>query len=53
LWSGETVSQVGGPALGGGLVQLVGTANAVLIGALSYLVSAVALAGRPRKALGG
>jgi MFS family permease len=35
---------VGGPALGGGLVQLAGAANAVLLDAMSYLVSAVLLA---------
>jgi predicted MFS family arabinose efflux permease len=44
LESTRAASQVGGPALGGGLVQLGGAANAVLIDALSYLVSAVALA---------
>ncbi|PZS28535.1 MAG: hypothetical protein DLM61_14690 [Pseudonocardiales bacterium] len=44
LESTRAASQVGGPALGGGLVQLGGVANAVLIDALSYLISAVALA---------
>lgn len=37
------VSRIAGPALGGGLVQWVGAANAVLVDGASYLVSAVSL----------
>ena len=44
LESTRAASQVGGPALGGALVQLLGAANALLADAASYLVSAVALA---------
>jgi MFS family permease len=40
----RAAADVGGPALGGGLVQLAGAANAVLLDAMSYLVSAVLLA---------
>lgn len=44
LESTRAVSQVAGPALGGGLVQVMGAAIAVLVDALTYLVSAVLLA---------
>jgi len=44
LESTRAASQVGGPALGGALVQLVGAADALLLDAASYLVSALALA---------
>lgn len=40
LQASLSVAMVSGPALGGGLTQLVGAANAVLADALSYLVSA-------------
>ena len=43
LESTRAASETAGPALGGGLVQLVGAANAVLLDALSYLVSAAFL----------
>ncbi|HWE92117.1 MAG TPA: MFS transporter [Pseudonocardiaceae bacterium] len=43
LQASMSVAMVSGPALGGGLTQLVGAANAVLTDALSYLVSALCL----------
>jgi Transmembrane secretion effector len=43
----RSAAAAAGPALGGGLVQLVGAATAVLVDAASYLVSAVLL-GRMR-----
>lgn len=43
LESTRAAAAAGGPALGGGLVQLAGAAGAVLVDALSYLVSAVVL----------
>jgi MFS family permease len=45
LESTRAGAEAAGPALGGLLVQLAGAANAVLLDAVSYLVSAVALAG--------
>ena len=44
LESTRSLAQVTGPAVGGGLVQLLGATMAVLVDAVSYLVSAVALA---------
>jgi MFS family permease len=44
LESTRAAADAAGPAMGGGLVQLVGAANAVLLDAVSFLVSAVALA---------
>jgi MFS family permease len=44
LESTRAAAQAVGPALGGGLVQLVGAASAVLLDAVSYLVSAAFLA---------
>jgi MFS family permease len=44
LESTRGAADAAGPALGGGLVQLVGAANAVLLDAVSFLVSAAALA---------
>ncbi len=44
LESTRAAAQATGPALGGGLVQLAGAATAVLLDALSYLVSAATLA---------
>jgi hypothetical protein len=43
LESTRAGAEAAGPALGGGLVQLVGAANAVLLDAVSFLVSAAAL----------
>ncbi|HWC83266.1 MAG TPA: MFS transporter [Pseudonocardiaceae bacterium] len=43
LQASLTTAQVTGPALGGGLTQWVGAANAVLVDALSYLASALCL----------
>ncbi|HEY3261142.1 MAG TPA: MFS transporter [Pseudonocardiaceae bacterium] len=45
LQATQSLSQITGPAIGGGLVQLLGATTAVLVDAVSYLVSAVALAG--------
>jgi MFS family permease len=44
LESTRAAAEAAGPALGGFLVQLAGAANAVLVDAISYLLSAVALA---------
>jgi MFS family permease len=44
LESTRAAAEAAGPALGGGLVQLVGAATAVVLDALSFLVSAAALA---------
>jgi MFS family permease len=44
LESTRSLAEVTGPALGGGLVQLLGATTAVVIDAVSYLVSAAALA---------
>jgi MFS family permease len=44
LESTRAGAHAAGPALGGGLVQLVGAANAVLLDAVSFLISAAALA---------
>jgi MFS family permease len=44
LESTRACAEAAGPALGGFLVQLAGAANAVLVDAISYLLSAVALA---------
>jgi MFS family permease len=44
LESTRGAADAAGPALGGGLAQLVGAANAVLLDAVSFLVSAAALA---------
>jgi MFS family permease len=43
-----SVNEMGGPSLGGLLVQLVGGAPTLMVDALSYLVSAVLLRGLPR-----
>jgi len=45
LESTRSLANVTGPAIGGGLVQLLGATTAVLVDAVSYLVSAAALAG--------
>lgn len=45
LESTRASAEAAGPALGGGLVQVVGAAGAVLLDAVTYLVSAVALLG--------
>ena len=44
LESTRAAAAAGGPALGGGLVQLVGAAGAVLVDTVSYLISAALLA---------
>jgi MFS family permease len=44
LESTRALSQVTGPAVGGGLVQVLGATVAVLVDAVSYLVSALSLA---------
>jgi MFS family permease len=44
LESTRAAAEATGPALGGGLVQVVGAAGAVLLDAVSYLVSAACLA---------
>jgi MFS family permease len=44
LESTRSLAQVTGPALGGGLVQLLGATTAVVVDAVSYFVSAAALA---------
>ncbi|MCO1659507.1 MFS transporter [Pseudonocardia humida] len=44
LESTRAAAAAAGPAMGGGLVQLVGAAGAVLLDAVSFLVSAAALA---------
>jgi MFS family permease len=44
LESTRSLAQVTGPAIGGGLVQLLSATTAVLVDAFSYLVSAAALA---------
>lgn len=43
LESTKELAMVGGPAAGGGLVQLFGAAGAVVVDAVSYLVSALTL----------
>lgn len=43
LESTRSLAHVTGPALGGGLVQLLGATMAIVVDAVSYLVSAVAL----------
>ena len=44
---GQAAADTAGPALGGGLVSLLGAANAVLVDAASYFLSALALARVP------
>ena len=44
---GQAAADTAGPALGGGLVSLLGAANAVLVDAASYFVSALALSRVP------
>ena len=43
LESTRSMAHIGGPALGGGLVQLLGATTAVLVDSLSYFLSALAL----------
>ncbi|MFI6581291.1 MFS transporter [Embleya sp. NPDC050493] len=51
LTSGSvSATQLGGPSLGGVLVQLCGAASGLLVDAVSFLVSAVLLRGLPRPA---
>ena len=44
----NATTELGGPSLGGALVQLVGAASALLLDSLSYLVSAILLWALPR-----
>jgi MFS family permease len=43
LESTRSLAQIGGPALGGGLVQLLGATTAVVVDSISYFLSAAAL----------
>ena len=43
LATSSSVAEIGGPALGGGLVQLVGGPLAILVDAISFVVSAISL----------
>ena len=43
LATSSSVAEVGGPAIGGGLVQLIGGPLAILVDAISFLVSAASL----------
>jgi MFS family permease len=43
LATSSSVAEIGGPALGGGLVQLIGGPLAILVDALSFVVSAISL----------
>ncbi|MFL5680926.1 MAG: MFS transporter [Chloroflexota bacterium] len=43
LATSSSLAEIGGPGLGGGLVQLIGAPFAILVDAVSFLVSAVSL----------
>jgi MFS family permease len=43
LATSSSLAEIGGPGLGGGLVQLIGAPFAILVDAISFLVSAVSL----------
>jgi MFS family permease len=43
LATSSSLAEIGGPGLGGGLVQLIGAPFAILVDALSFVVSAVSL----------
>jgi MFS family permease len=43
LASSSSLAEIGGPGLAGGLVQLIGAPFAILVDALSYVVSAISL----------
>jgi predicted MFS family arabinose efflux permease len=43
LESTRSLAQIGGPAMGGGLVQLLGATTAVVVDSVSYFLSALAL----------
>jgi MFS family permease len=43
LATSSSVAEIGGPALGGGLVQLIGGPLALLVDAISFVVSAISL----------
>jgi predicted MFS family arabinose efflux permease len=45
----EAVTQVGGPSLGGVLVQTFGATNALIVDTISYLMSAALLATLPSR----
>jgi MFS family permease len=44
LATSRSLAEIGGPGLGGGLVQLIGAPFTILIDAISYVVSAISLA---------
>ncbi|HEY6057614.1 MAG TPA: MFS transporter [Candidatus Limnocylindrales bacterium] len=44
LATSSSLAEIGGPGLGGGLVQLIGAPFAILVDAISFLVSAISLA---------
>ena len=44
LATSSSLAEIGGPGLGGGLVQLIGAPLAILVDAVSFVVSAVSLA---------
>ena len=43
LATSSSLAEIGGPGLGGGLVQLIGAPLAILVDAISFVVSAIAL----------
>ena len=43
LATSASLAEIGGPGLGGGLVQVIGAPLAILVDAISYVVSAIAL----------
>jgi MFS family permease len=43
LATSSSLAEIGGPGLGGGLVQLIGAPFAILVDAISFLVSAISL----------
>lgn len=49
LGTTQSLAQLGGPSLGGGLVALVGAAMAIVVDALSYAVSMLAILGIRRR----
>ncbi|HKG56160.1 MAG TPA: MFS transporter, partial [Candidatus Limnocylindrales bacterium] len=44
LATSSSLAEIGGPGLGGGLVQLIGAPFAILVDAISFVVSAISLA---------
>ncbi len=43
LATSSSLAEIGGPGLGGGLVQLIGAPFAILVDAVSFVVSAISL----------